>query len=674
MPEKKTIAVDVGGEATKAPQERKSSLSEFIERPIASDNEVEKFEAKLNASLKQGEAVPDNDELLEIYEDSQGNIIDVKKITIKRGRGFFGLFLKIIFLLAFFGALIYGAYLAYDKFRSSRTNILDLVANMPTEIKSGDEILYTLDYKNLTSVALKNIKIEVAYPENFIFIDSLPSPIQNKNTWEISNLDSKGSGSIKIKGRIINSDGRDNLFLAKANYYMENFSTEFKKEVATVTKIKGLGFNVDFNYASTALVGEDNEIDVSFGNYQSVPETVNLVMAFPTNMTLIGAEALPSGDGAATSSSNLLTLEKITDDTWRLSNFKAEAGTQNLRIKYRIKEKTDDQQKINLKLEEKAQDEQYYTFVEKEVSVDVIKSSLNLTLSLNGNKGDTNVNFGDTLNYSISYSNKGDVAMKDVVIMAALNSDFLNWSTLKDKNGGQKKKGIITWTRNEIPDLKELEANKEGTIDFSINVANFNTNDLGKNFAIKSYAQFSIGNSEEFKEGSDNKSNEINSRINSDLNFKEQIRYFDEDNVPVGDGPLPPQVGQKTSLKVYWKLTNNLHELNNVQVEYQLPPSVSFDNRAQTTVGSLNYDGANNKIVWSIGRLPLTVYTASAEFNIAVNPDENNRNKIMVIANGTTITALDTDTQETITKTSAVQTTKLEDDDIASLNNDGRVQ
>jgi len=673
MPEKNTITVDVGDESAKNSQGRKSSLSEFIERPLATDNEVEKFEAKINASLKQGEAAPDSDELLEIYEDSQGNIIDVKKITIKRGPGFFGLFLKVVFLLVFFGALIYGAYLAYDRFRSSRTNILDLVATMPTEMKSGDEILYNLDYKNLTSGALKNIKIEVAYPENFIFIDSLPSPIQNKNTWEISNLDSKGSGSIRIKGRIINVDDKDNLFLAKANYYMENFSTEFKKEIATVIKIKGLEFNVDFNYASTALVGEDNEIDISFGNYQTVPGIVNLVLSFPPNMTLVGGEALPTG-GMATSSGNLLSWEKITDDTWRLSNFKAEAGTQNLRVKYRIKEKTDDQQKINLRLEEKAQDEKYYTFAEKEVLVDVIKSSLNLTLSLNGNKGDTNVNFGDTLNYSISYSNKGDVPMKDVVIMAALNSDFLNWTTLKDKNGGQKKKSIITWTKNEIPELKELEANKDGTIDFSIAVANFTTNDLGKNFAIKSYAQFSIGNSEELKEGSDNKSNEINSRINSDLSFKEQIRYFDEDNVPVGDGPLPPQVGQKTSLKVYWKLTNNLHELNNVQAEYQLPPSVSFDDRSQNTVGSLSYDGANNKIVWSIGRLPLTVYTASAEFNIAINPAESNRSKIMVIANGTTVSALDIDTQETITKSSAVQTTKLEDDDIASLNNDGRVQ
>jgi len=53
---------------------------------------------------------------------------------------------------------------------------------------------------------------------------------------------------------------------------------------------------------------------------------------------------------------------------------------------------------------------------------------------------------------------------------------------------------------------------------------------------------------------------------------------------------------------------------------------------------------------------------------------DDNRNKIMVISGGAIISALDIDTQETIVKTSQVQTTKLDDDDIASLNNDGRVQ
>lgn len=47
----------------------------------------------------------------------------------------------------------------------------------------------------------------------------------------------------------------------------------------------------------------------------------------------------------------------------------------------------------------------------------------------------------------------------------------------------------------------------------------------------------------------DNKSNVIKNLINSDLSLSEKILYFNEDNVPVGSGPLPPKVGEKLVLK-----------------------------------------------------------------------------------------------------------------------------
>ena len=158
------------------------------------------------------------------------------------------------------------------------------------------------------------------------------------------------------------------------------------------------------------------------------------------------------------------------------------------------------------------------------------------------------------------------------------------------------------------------------------------------------------------------------------MNFKEQVRYFDKDNVPVGTGPLPPKVGQTTNLRVYWNLTNDLHELNDATVTYNLPEGVSFADNARTSMGNVAYDSASNKITWNIGLLPLAVYTASAEFSIAITPTAADLNKIMVLSNGSVAAAVDGETQATITKNTKPQTSKLDDDDIAGLNNDGRVQ
>ncbi|MBU0897552.1 hypothetical protein KJ806_00280, partial [Patescibacteria group bacterium] len=169
-----------------------------------------------------------------------------------------------------------------------------------------------------------------------------------------------------------------------------------------------------------------------------------------------------------------------------------------------------------------------------------------------------------------------------------------------------------------------------------------------------------------------NSSNIIINKINSDLNLTEQVRYFNDDNIAVGSGPLPPKVDQTTSLKVYWTINNNLHELNNLIVSTQLPDYVKFGNKSNVSVGSLDYDEQNNIVTWNIGRLPISTYKVNSEFNIEITPKENNRNKILVLLSGTNISAIDSETNATIKKTMEAQTTRLKDDNIA--NTDGIVE
>jgi len=650
----------------------RSGILEFTERPLPNESEIKKFDDRLEWDIKKGQATPSGDELLEIYEDERGNIIDVKKISIKKGGSRFFSFLRTLFLLALVGVALYGIYTYFIKDRIKKSDLLSVNVVYPAETVSGDDIFYTIEYKNNSSFNLKDIKIELTYPDNFIFSESLPVPEQNQNTWNLTELGRGSNGSMKIKGKIIGSENSENPLLLKATYYLEGFSTEFKKDISSITKVKSLGFNINIDAASSALVGEDNEIDITIGDYNKVPAPFNLVFSAPSNIVVssesFGEKNRQSGDG------DKLNFEKLSDDVWRVSGFNRDFGSQNLRIKYRVKEKINDQEKIVLHFETKADNNQNYTFWEKEILVDVVKSSLNLSMSLNDNKSDQAINFGETLNYSIAYQNMGDASMKDLIIMAVLNSDSVDWTTLSDKNGGLVRNGVITWTAKEIPELKELVAGGTGVINFSFKLNKFNQEDIGKNLQIMSYSQFSIGNSEDFKEGSDNKSNVIVAKVNSNLDFSEKIRYFNDDNVPIGFGSLPPKVGEKTGLNVYWEIKNDLHELSDLKVEYVLPTGVVFENQVRISVGSLNYDAATNKIIWEIGRLPITVYSASANFNISVTPSDNDYNRIMVLSNGPVVSALDIETQGLITKTGKAQTTKLDDDDIASLSNDGRIK
>jgi uncharacterized repeat protein (TIGR01451 family) len=381
---------------------------------------------------------------------------------------------------------------------------------------------------------------------------------------------------------------------------------------------------------------------------------------------------------------NSLVVQKIKNaqnNIWQISGLNQKE--ENFTIKYRVKNKTSDNQQIVLTFVTNINNKDYQ-FLEQDIPFQVMKSDLNLGLILNGSNTDQAVNFGQTLNYSINYANKGEAAMQDVAIMAVLNSNFIDWTTLNDIKKGRELGNTITWTKNEIPALAKIDVGQKGEIDFSVNVMPFKESDLGKNFAIKSYAQYALGGLNSLggassstvatSSGIDNQSNTINSTINSDLGFKEQVRYFDENNMPVGAGPLPPAVGQTTTFKVYWNLTNNLHDLNDAVVQTVLPDGVQWSAGNRTSVGTLTYNDTAKTVTWQIGRLPITVFEASAEFNIGLTPTDAQRNKIVVLVSGSKVTATDTNTGSSLEKDSVPKTTKLEDDSIAGMSNDGLVR
>jgi len=124
-----------------------------------------------------------------------------------------------------------------------------------------------------------------------------------------------------------------------------------------------------------------------------------------------------------------------------------------------------------------------------------------------------------------------------------------------------------------------------------------------------------------------------------------------------------------------WVIDSTLTgRVGDVRVVANLPAYVSWDGNDSTNVGNLFYDSQNHRVSWEVGRLPVSVYEIDASFGISITPGEADVNKILVLSSGSTVSATDTETKDTISKTTKPKTTKLEDDDIASLNNSGRVE
>ena len=642
-----------------------SSLSAFVERPVPDENEVAGFEKALDREVRNNEI--DNN-LSEIYSDKKVDLINVQKMKVKRRQLFIIRFFK---KLLFLTILVAFSYLAYSYFFSTgdSSGKVELSVAAPEKIKVGEEFSYLIEYHNPGKTNLSKVYLELQYPDNFIITNFSSEPENGDYGWSISNIAPGEKGAIKITGQLINKADSVNIITARLSYSSADYSAQFKKEESASTILSDFGFKADLDYSQTAFIGQDNEVKLIFSDMQenflgdfqlsfSLPEETNV------SLTSLAKE----GEGEKDSS---LTITKSGGASWQISNLRPELGRQEIPIIYKVNTGIVNPE-IKVRLEKKMPDGQAYIFWEKSFKPELVKSDLNLTMFVNGVKSDSAINFGQKLQYVLSYSNQGSTAFKDVVILTSLKSDFLNFNSLKMAVSGEVKNNTIIWTKKEISALEEIKPGQSGEITFSIDLSDFSDSDFGKDLTVTSYAQYGVNNKE--TQGDSNKSNTIINKINSDLSLSEEVRYFNQDNQPVGSGPLPPRAGEKTFFKVYWSVKNNLHELSDVRVTLDLPSNVSWDERNSTNVGNIFYDSANNQMIWEIGRLPVSVYRADAEFGISILPSSGDINKILVLSPGAVVSANDTETNSQMIRKTSVKTTKLEDDDIAAMNNSGQIQ
>ncbi|MEI6529116.1 MAG: hypothetical protein WCN88_01755 [Candidatus Falkowbacteria bacterium] len=656
---KKMLRVDKKGD---------SSLSAFVERPVPTEKEVASFERVVNREMRNQEI---DTNLSEIYANKKGGFVDVKTMKIRRRQLFIIRFFRRLLVLTLIVGLAYFSY-SYFFGGSNDSSSLELKISAPEKILAGEEFSYKIEYHNPSKFSLTKVHLEVQYPENFIVTSSSVTPQSGNYGWSLPDMDPGSTANLSVTGRLINKPESVNVVSGRLSYVPVNYSSQFKKEASASTIVTGPGFQVDLEYSNTAFLNQDNTMNLVFSDVKNnylgdfnlsfaLPEETNAQVVTPSDQTASSLDLI----------AKKIVITKTGGTGWQIAGLSQDFSRQEIPLSYKISTKQDSSE-ISVRLEKKLEDGQSYVFWEKTFKPELVKSDLNLTMFINGAKSDNAINFWQALNYTVSYSNKGDNTYKEVVIMAVLSGDFLDYNSLNMVKKGEVRGNTIIWTKNEIPELAEIKPGQDGEINFSINLLPYKDGDLGKNLSVVSYSQYGVNN--QTVKGEDNKSNTITSKINSDLSISEEIRYFNEDNQPVGSGPLPPKVGEKTGFKVYWVVKNNLHELSDTRVVFDLPSNINWDDKNTTNVGNISYDASSRQVIWEIGRLPVSVYRADAEFGISVTPIENDRNKILVLTTGSTVTATDTDTKNQIIKKTSPKTTKLEDDDIAGMSNSGRVQ
>ncbi|MBU4421652.1 hypothetical protein L6259_03155 [Candidatus Parcubacteria bacterium] len=593
-----------------------------------------------------------NSTLKNIYSDEKGKMIDmkVKKMQIRKGAGWRKMLVGLIVFFALIFAVSWMGVFVFSKFGAESADNLELDIAGSKKVTAGEFVEYTLKYKNKEDFPLASSEIALYLPKSFILEEATPV-LDDKNKLKIGTLKSGEGGSIKFKGKFFAIEGSKEVIQAVLTYKPSNFNSNFQKVYNLEVEINGSVFDGSLEGPDVSVVGDDISYSMTYKNKSG------------EDLVRIAIDAVLPNDFIISTSTPTIS----NNNRWEIGKLKAKSDGE-VKIKGAYGSEANGSKDIIFKLGIIDEDGAFFPLIEKQVTTDIVGSDLLSKATINGADNLTSIGWGEGLNYTITYKNQGKNILYDVTLKMTIEGlpkeqgmSIVDWAGFSDLNGGIRKGDVLTWTKNEINGLAKIKPGDEGMINFTINAIPQPAKPSYSDYKIDSLLEINIKRVGEVVVDRNLQNKKITTFINSNVEFSSRARYYDENNNIIGSGPIPPKVGQKTTYKAYWKITNSMHELENIEVKGTLPKGVVFSN-ASANAGNINLDSTLKNIVWSLNRMPTSVNEISAEFELSITPGAESVGQVATLLEGIELSAKDRSTGGLIIIKQANEATLLLDD------------
>ncbi len=544
-----------------------------------------------------------------------------------------------------------------EKFAGEKVSV---TVEGPSEVKSGEVTTYAVHWKNDENVALGTAKLELRLPKNFTVTKTDPST--ENTTWQIGSVASGHDGLVTIQGVSLAPLDKAMDLQAILTYRPADFNSEFQKVATRTVTIKDSVVELEVKGPTKILPGDKVALTLAYHNNSSNDfKNIHVRAIWPDNF-------IPD---SSTPDSTDTTLKE-----WVIVDLPGNArGTIAVNGSFA----SSAEGKIDLRGQVGFLDQSAQFQLQRETvfTTTVLKGDLVTTLLLNGKADDQPIHFGDTLRYALSYKNTGSVKLEDVSLSAVFETTpadkVLRWNDLKDKAGGVRKGNTITWTKRQVPSLANIDAGEGGTLDIELPIlAEPLASSKDATYQVTAYLQADVVRIDGDKVNRSAKTAPVIAKVVSDARLSAQAQFFNKDGIPVGSGPLPPQVGKETTYRVMWKIDNSLHELTSLKLSTKLSPGVVWTGLSSTDAGDLKFDAGNNKMIWTLNWMPTTIKTLNVSFDIKLSPTDDQRGDVPNLIDSTIFEAVDKVTSDALLLSQAPLTTALVGDDLAA--GKGKVQ
>jgi uncharacterized repeat protein (TIGR01451 family) len=508
--------------------------------------------------------------------------------------------------------LVIGFFYQLNQQRFSDKRVV-LEVSGSNQVSAGEEVSYTLTYRNDNLVALKNPTITVEVPSALIdsSLDILGQTKSEIREYELPELAPRSKGEVVIKGRLIGEINSIHNIKATLSYMPTILTSSFDSKTEFSTTITDSPVIVDIQAPLQSVSGEVVNYVISVNNRGNDDlNNLELQIEYPDTFAFTSSTVPATGN-----SKNIFVIPSLKSKSSYEFTIVGNLGGDQKEIKI-IKAKVGESRQGDFTLYSSTQ--KSTTLGSPYVSI-VQKVNTNTAIA------------GDGLEYNITFKNNTQVRIGEGSLRVQLDSKLLDLSKLNARGADfDASTNTIVWRANSIPQLKTFGPNEQGEVSFNIpvkrNIPIENFKDV--NYVIKTNVTFESnevpttlgvnkiiqGNSSEVK-------------LATRLIPKATMSYVSKDSSIINTGPIPLKLAQITTFTVSLEIQNLTNDVSGVAFRANLPENVTWTGKKNTTNGELTYNERTKEIIWNVDNIPANTGLLRplyrAVFQIGITPAIN---------------------------------------------------
>jgi uncharacterized repeat protein (TIGR01451 family) len=595
-------------------------------------------------------------ELQKIYADQEGKLPDFSRLDGKPGSRLTSMLFGAIGALALMAAATWAGLFLFGRTSGFAGERVELRVESSEFLTAGKEAEVTVRWKNDEPIPLARASLRVELPEGFA-LQSAEPPMPESGEWAVGAIAPGGEGRVTLKGLVRAELDSTLTFQAKLDYKPADFNSDFEKAASHTVVVRDAVIRLSGKGPEQMTPGDEISFVYEIENAHDRPVEGLRFVVDPLD-GFLPASAEPASDPEVAMQWTLPTLQpgEKRAVTVRGTFSSTSRGPKSL------------QGRVGT-----IGEDGLIAYAKAVARTEVLKSDLALTLIVNGTDKPTAASFGDTLFFTLRFRNAGDVPLREVTLSADLASEpaghqILDWVSLKDELEGSRNGSVLTWSKRQLEGLALLKPGDEGELDFSVQLIKKPIADVkASRYAVASKAMATVGKAGNVSGPREVASEPLTVTLLSDAAFKAYGRYFTDDGTPLGSGPIPPKVGEKTVYRLHWIIQNTLHELTNLSVTTLLPQGVKWTGvERPVDAGDLSFDETGRKATWRLNKIPTSVPQIAVTFDVEFSPEFEDIGKIVDLTGENRFEAFDKDAGSVILKTEAPIGTDLLGDESAA--------